>query len=292
MSSTPPAGIGLKAVGLERRLTVGFGLYVVALFSVVAVLGGSVVAAVFMIGLAEIMLSFWRPTPRLGEAAYKGPAGSAWQDPITVMRWYVVARTGIGLATGALLVTAFFAFFIFFAMKPTGLGRGSYAVIALFGVWLASRWFWAPSLVRWVGGLLGGLGRPRIPTVQVGVDGLNVVAATYAIDGVPRLIQVFYSEIDEMRTLDWLDAQAYWQSMAQYDPSLGARGSWELLQFLRGQIQRPSILMNYGQGLNLLIRGPQLLYMVGWVDTTGPNAVAAWQAWRAAHVQQPAAPTA
>ena len=291
MNSTPPAGTGLKAVSLERRLALAFGLYAAALFLLLAVIMGSIPTALFVIMGAEVMLLLWRPTPRLGQAAYKPPVGSAWQDPIMVMRWYVLIRTGVGLVVGAVVVTAFFAFLIIAALKSTGLGLGSYAVIAVVAVWLGSRWFWAPPLERWAGGKLIGYGEPRMDTLQVGVDGLNIVAE-FPPRAVPRVFQVLYSEIDELRLLSWLDGRNYWDTLAQYDPTLAARASWELIRFLQGADRRPSIFIAAGQGMNLLIRGPQFVYTVGWADRTGPLAISAWQEWRAAHVQQPAAPTA
>jgi hypothetical protein len=286
-----PASLGLQAVGLERRLSLAFGFYVVALFSIVGILAGSVVVALFMIVVGEMLFSFWRPTPRLGQANYNTPAGPAWQTPITLIRWYVVIRTAGGLAFGAVIVTVFMGFFIFVAMKPTGFGPANYTVLALMVAWLASRWFWAPPLMRWIGRSMSGVGKPGVAPIQVGVDGLNILPAQNAGGGQVPVIQLGYGEIDEMRMLSWLDATAYWQSVAQYDPTLPARASWELVRFLQGQAPRPSILMYDGQGMNLLIRGPQVLYLMGWADQTGPSAIASWQAWRASHAQQ-AAPTA
>ena len=100
---------------------------------------------------------------------------------------------------------------------------------------------------------------------------------------------VTFAEIDELRMMDAMNAQAYWQTMREYDPTLSTRMASELYQCLMGQLPRPSIYENISDGEHLLIRSPSVLYLIAWADESGPPAIAAWQAWRAAH-GTPAAP--
>jgi hypothetical protein len=102
---------------------------------------------------------------------------------------------------------------------------------------------------------------------------------------------VGFAELDEVRLMDGLTAQGYRASMEQYDPSFSVRGSWELARFVNDQKFRPSLLPFWGIGTQLLLRSSSLLYMVGNADQFGPAAVAAFQAWRAAHPVPPT-PTA
>jgi hypothetical protein len=290
-----PGGAGLNAISLERRLTLLFGFYVIALFAIVAILGGSLVAALFLIVVAEILFSFWRPTPSLGPTTYGAPTGAAWQTPITVMRWYEVTRTAGGLVVGALVVTVMFGVVIFSMIRSITLGPANDMVFILMAVWLITRWIWAPPLVKRLTKSLSTskLGQGSGMSIVVGTDGLDIAIKVNTIGGPPQpnwLFHVAYSEIDELRLLDWLDAQAYWQTMEQYDPTLTARASWELMRYLQRQLPRPSIFQWLAGGTHLLIRGPSLLYLVAWADPTGPAAVAAWQAWRTVHA--PPSPTA
>jgi hypothetical protein len=131
-------------------------------------------------------------------------------------------------------------------------------------------------------------------SVIIGADGLDIVQPVTTIGGPPREpwdFHVDFAEIDELRMLGAMDAQAYWQTMQTYDPTLIARQAFELYQYLQGKLPRPSIYQNISAGQHLLIRSPSVLYLLAWEDESGPLAIAAWQAWRATH-GTPAAPSA
>jgi hypothetical protein len=135
---------------------------------------------------------------------------------------------------------------------------------------------------------------PYMATLYAGSDGVDIDLQPLIIGPAPKRnfrFSVGFAELDEVRMMDGLTAQGYMASMAQYDPSFGGRGSWELLRFVNDQKCRPSLLPFWGIGTQLLLRSSTLLYMVGNADQFGPPAVAAWQAWRAAH-PAPATPTA
>jgi hypothetical protein len=123
-------------------------------------------------------------------------------------------------------------------------------------------------------------------SVLIGADGLDIVQNGISIGGPrrgPRAFHVTFAEIDELRMMDAMNAQAYWQTMKEYDPTLSTRMASELYQCLKGQLPRPSIYENISDGEHLLIRSPSVLYLIAWADESGPPAIAAWQAWRAAH---------
>src|SRR5205807_10428694 len=100
---------------------------------------------------------------------------------------------------------------------------------------------------------------------------------------------VGFAELNEARLMGGPTAQGDMASMAQYDPSFCVGMPWELLRFFTDQKFRPSLLPPlWGSGTQLLLRSSTLFYMVGNADQFGPAAVAAFEAWRAAH---PALPT-
>ncbi|HEX7264724.1 MAG TPA: hypothetical protein VF383_11155, partial [Candidatus Dormibacteraeota bacterium] len=94
---------------------------------------------------------------------------------------------------------------------------------------------------------------------------------------------VGFTELNEVRMMDGLTAQAYWGTMAQYDPTIVYRMEWELLRFVADQKARPSILGLIALGTHLLLRGPTVLYLIGNADPFAQEALTAWQTWRAAH---------
>jgi hypothetical protein len=124
------------------------------------------------------------------------------------------------------------------------------------------------------------------------LEGVDIDLRPSIIGPAPRRsfrFSVGFAELDEVRMMDGLTAQGYMASMAQYDPSFSVRMESELLRFVTDQKFRPSLLPPlWGIGTQLLLRSSTLFYMVGNADQFGPAAVAAFEAWRAAH---PALPT-
>ena len=124
------------------------------------------------------------------------------------------------------------------------------------------------------------------PVVRVGRDGIDIDLNVHNVGFAPWhgwAFSVGFAELNEVRTLGAVDAQAYWQAMLQYDASLPSRMGVEISAFIASQLPRPSILEVQTSGTHLLARGPAVLYLIGDAEETGPAAVAAWQAWQAAH---------
>jgi hypothetical protein len=291
-SQTPDVGL----IRTGQRLTTLFGFYVFALFMVIAFLTGSLTVALFMIVVAETVIYFWRPAPALGPASYSGPTPAGWQTPIRLMRGYELVSGCWSLAAGAVLVTVIFGA-IFIGGSPWALGRASYTVGVIVAGWLLTRPLWYRPLRALLDQSLKGVKKEMskgAASVLIGADGLDIVQHVTTIGGPPRgpwNFHINFAEIDELRMLDAMDAQAYWQTMQTYDPTLSARQAFELYQYLQGKLPRPSIYQNISAGQHLLIRSPSVLYLLAWEDESGPLAIAAWQAWRATH-GTPATPSA
>ena len=286
--SLPASALDMEAVSINRRLTRWFAYYVIATWGVLAISTGLVVIALFVIGVTELLRLSWRRTPPPPES-YADPVPPGWQAPITALRWYLLLRNVAGLAVGVVVISAFMAFFIVVS-RPNHLGPWNLVVVILFGVWLLTRPLWFPALARAVQRPLQDVGK-EVQTMagarlSLAGDGIDVALPVNYL-GNPRVRQswvfhVAFSEIDELRMFGAMEAQAYGDSLGQYDPTIAIRASAELFRYANGQIARPTIYLGPGVGPNLLIRGPNLLYVVGLADDSGPAAVAAWQAWRAA----------
>ena len=129
------------------------------------------------------------------------------------------------------------------------------------------------------------------PVIRVGRDGIDIDLNVQGLFFAPKQGWVFsvgFAELTEARTLTAVEAEAHLHAMLEHDPSLSARMADQLTAFINSQLPRPSFFQYQAAGTHLMVRGPGVLYVVGDADQTGPAAVAAWQAWRAAH----AAPTA
>jgi hypothetical protein len=275
-------------ISAERRMNLLLGFYFIALFMVVVTLAGSVEGALFLIVVCELLFTLWRPTPTLGPESYQPPIPASWQTPVRLLMGYQIISGCWNLVWGGLVSTVVFGIIIV-AMKPSSFETRNWTVVAVIAVWLITRWVWAPPLYRAIGRRLKGVGKELAgggPDVRIGADGFDIDFHVQQIGGGPRvrpfLFHVPFADLDEVRTIDANNAQAYWQSMEQYDPTLTTRGSWELYQFTTGKLARPSIYQQLGMGTNLLMRGPTLLYLFGVFDETGPAAAAAWQQSRSA----------
>lgn len=166
---------------------------------------------------------------------------------------------------------------IFIGGSPWALGRANYTVGAVVALWLLTRPVWYRPLRALLDQSLKGVKKEMsksAASVLVGADGLDIVQHVTTIGGPPRGLwdfHVTFAEVDELRMLDAMNAQAYWQTMQAYDPTLIARQAFEMYQYLQGKLPRPSIYENISAGEHLLIRSPSVLYLLGYADETGPQ---------------------
>jgi len=289
-------GPGLAAVSAERRLAIWFARYAIALFALVLFVAGAFLFAVFLIVLSEFLFLSLRPRPKLGASTYRPPAPEHWQTPIAVLRWTSLINSVWAIVTGALVLTVTTMIVIVVLVVVgwrNGLGVSNFAVLGLCSLWLLTRPLWIAPLRRALRVEATRQLAPYMATLHVGTDGVEVDMRPAFIRRAPESYRfsVGFAELDEVRIMDGLTAQAYWGSMGQYDPSIGIRMEWELLRFIADQKARPSILGLIGFGTHLLLRGPTLLYLIGNADPFAVDALSAWQAWRAAH-PTPATPSA
>jgi len=288
-------GSGLAAVGAERRLAIWFARYAIAIFGLVLFVAGDVLFALLLIGVSEVLFLSLRPRPKFGAPTYRPPAPDQWQTPITVLRWTSLISGVWAIVTGALVLTIASMIVIVVLVVigwHHGLGASNFSVLALFGVWLLTRPLWIAPLRRALRVEATRQLAPHMATLHVGTDGVEVDMRPAFIRRAPESYRfsVGFAELDEVRIMDGLTAQAYWGSMGQYDPTIGIRMQWELLHFVADQKARPSILGLIGFGTHLLLRSSTVLYLIGNADPFAVDALTAWQAWRAAH-PAPATPT-
>jgi hypothetical protein len=288
-------GPGLAAVGAERRLTIWFVRYVIAVVALALFVVGDILFALLLIALSEFVFITLRPRPKLSPSTFRPPAPDQWQTPITVLRWTSLISSVWSIVTGAVVLTIAMMIEIVVLIVIVwhhGLGARNFAVLALFGVWLLTRPLWIAPLRRALSLEATRQVAPYMATLHVGAEGVEVDMRRAFVRRAPDSYRfsVGFAELDEVRIMDGLTAQGYWGSMGQYDPTIGLRMEWELLHFIADQRARPSILGLIAIGTHLLLRGPTVLYLIGNADPFAVDALTAWQAWRAAH-SKPATPT-
>ncbi len=288
-------GSGLAAVGAERRLAIWFARYVIALIALVLFFAGDVPYLLLLIVLSEVLFLWLRPRPQLSASTYRPPAPDQWQTPIAVLRWASLITSVWDIVKGCVLLTIAAAIAIVVLVVigwHHGLGVSNFAVLALFGLWLLTRPLWIAPLTRALRVEATRQLAPHMATLHVGIDSVEVDMRPAFIRRAPESYRflVGFAELDEIRSMDGLTAQAYWGSMGQYDPTISIRMEYELFHFMADQKARPSILGLIGFGTHLLLRGPTLLYLIGNADPFAVDALTAWQAWRAAH-PAPTTPT-
>ena len=288
-------GAGLALVGAERRMAIWLAIYAVALFALVLVVIGDVPYALFLIVVTEVIFLTLRPQPKFGGSTYRPPAPAQWQPAITTLRWvgiinsvWVIGTTALVLTIGTLIMLVV----VIIVGWHHAFGVANLVVLVLFVAWLSTRPLWIAPLRRVLKVGASKKLAPYMATLDVGADGVDFDLRPAIIGPAPPRsfrFSVGFAELDEVRMMDGLTAQGYLASMAQYDPSFRVRMEWELVHFLTDQKFRPSLLPPLmGIGMQLLLRSSTLFYMVGNADQFGPAAVAAFEAWRAAH---PALPT-
>jgi hypothetical protein len=285
---------GLAVVGAERSISIWLAWYAVGLVALVLIALGDLLFALFLIVVTEVIFITLRPQPKFSASTYAPPAPAQWQAPITALRWAGIAGNAWAIGTAALFLTVatlvVLVIFIILGFHHW-LGVANFIVFAVFVAWLSTRPLWIGPLRRALKvGAANRLGQ-YLATLNVGTDGVEVdlrpltfgltLKRTYRFN-------VGFGELDEVRMMDGLTAQGYMLSMEQYDPTFTVRTAAELVHFSLDQKARPSLISMLGIGTHLLLRSSTLLYMVGNADQFGPAAVAAFQAWRAAH---PVAPT-
>lgn len=280
------ADLDIRLIGAERRTQTWLVLYVAALFGIVMIEAGTVLGALFIIGIGELVMSLWRATPKLPATSYSGSIGSEWQTPMRGLRLYLIIREFGTLAWGFLLATIFLGFFIIVA-RPASIGASNFIVFGLLVGYFGTRPLWYPAAKKQLGQLLKPVKKELAasgPQVRLVGDGIDVYQPVMQINGPQRgwLWHVAFQEIDELRALAALDAIAYWGTMEAYNPMLKLRAANELIQYMTGAIPRPSIYQYTAAGLHLLVRGPSVLYLLAYQDESGPAAITAWQQWRSA----------
>lgn len=295
------ADTSLAFIAIAQRLGVWLVWYGIALASLLVILVGGILYAVLLIAVGELLLLQARPQPKVGPSSYAAPTPAGWQGPIGAMRLLVVIGAFWTVVGGAIFITVAFAVtvvvaFLVFLFWPHAFGIGNVAVLVLVTVWLSTRPMWIEPVRKALKRDYNATFSSYLPTIAVNAGGLEIEVRFIVIGTPPQPrwhLSVPFAELDEVRLLDGLSARGYMESLQAYDPTLPVRLQWEVWRFYMGKVAKPTLFTPglTAAGAQLLLRGPKLLYLISNADATGPAAVDAWNAWRAAHATQ-ATPTA
>ena len=283
------AGAGLTVVGAERQAVIWLVRYGVAAAALLFFALGDVWFAFGMIALTEFILITMQRQPGFEASTYRPPAADRWQSPIAALRLASIVDTAWGIASGAVVLTLLWLIglvALIIVVSTHHFGMGNLTVLVLYAAWLSTRPLWIGPLRQSLKRQANRTLKPFIATLYVGTQGVTIDLRPTLARRTPQRTYRFtvdYAELDEVRLMDGLTTQGYLLSMQEYDPTFVPRMEWEMLRYTVDQTKRPTILAMGGFGASLLLRSATLFYMVGSADQFGPAAVAAWQAWRAAH---------
>jgi hypothetical protein len=140
---------------------------------------------------------------------------------------------------------------------------------------------------RQVGGKVGKLarkGQARYTLVEGGVE-IDLGAAKPG--GEPARFRVGFDELDEVRSFSYLEAQAFLEDVVGPNVKLAARQTRDLYRYYRGEISRPTVYALNGAnsiGMNVLLRGPELFYLLGFDADDASDLVHVFERHKAARM--------
>jgi hypothetical protein len=97
----------------------------------------------------------------------------------------------------------------------------------------------------------------------------------------PSIVTIRFAELDEARAFTYVEAQAYVQYQLGPDLKIALESVAELYRYLNGEIERPSVYGQWGSmGSVLLLRGPELFYLISVANKDVNDLAAAFIAYR------------
>lgn len=109
--------------------------------------------------------------------------------------------------------------------------------------------------------------RRRLPRLELTADGIGIELKRH------RDIVIPFADVDELKIVTRDQAQPYAGFQVGPHVTLAMQQARELAAFLRGHIERPTVLHQIeGSGTSLLMRGRHLLYLIA-IDAEDADAV-------------------
>jgi hypothetical protein len=100
----------------------------------------------------------------------------------------------------------------------------------------------------------------------------------------PSPVHIKYNEIDDLQVFTYLEADSVLKYNIGADLNLGVQQTKDFAQYVKGEISRPSVYAFGGaggsNGNRVLIRGPQLFYMLTFDNDDGSNLVQAYRSYK------------
>jgi hypothetical protein len=125
-----------------------------------------------------------------------------------------------------------------------------------------------------------------LPTYTLTQDGVIIKLVTMWNKKHPDPIPVHirFDEIDDLQVLTYLEADSFLQYNIGPDLNLGLQQTKDLAKYVKGEISRPGVYAFGGAGSSgsnrVLIRGPQLFYMLTFDNDDGSNLVRAYRSYK------------
>lgn len=96
---------------------------------------------------------------------------------------------------------------------------------------------------------------------------------------VPCIVKIGFDELDELRAFSYVEAQSFVQYEIGADLQLALNQGKDLYRYLNGELERPTTYGHWGSlGTTLLLRGPNLCYLISVSNKDVNDLVAAFNA--------------
>ncbi len=97
----------------------------------------------------------------------------------------------------------------------------------------------------------------------------------------PCIVKIGFDELDEIRAFSYVEAQSYVQYEIGLDFQLALKQGKDMYHYLNGELERPSVYGHWGSlGTTLLLRGPNLCYLISVSNANMNELLAAFNAYR------------
>ncbi|MGI6113296.1 MAG: hypothetical protein ACOYEJ_04145 [Mahellales bacterium] len=126
--------------------------------------------------------------------------------------------------------------------------------------------------------------RKGLPTYQLTEDGVAIKLFTMASKKHPDPppVHIDFAEVDDLQLFTYTEAEAFLKYNIGPDLQLGTRQIKETVAYLKGEIPRPSVYTFGGAKSDcVLIRGPELFYMIAFDADDVSDLIQAYHAFKA-----------
>jgi hypothetical protein len=222
---------------------------------------------VMPIVLLESGMLWIRRASAMGDVKGTYPRSDIWSKLGRVNLLVALVGSAIGVVTLLLVIAVgIMALFSLLISNPVSV---SPSFLGGAGVGVAYVVLRIPLGLIWrvMGGKVGRLARKGQARYALVKGGLEIDLGAPKPGGRPAKFCIDFDELDEVRRFSYLEAKAFMEDTVGPNVKLAARQTRDLYRYYRDEIPRPTVYTLTGTnsvGTNVLLRGPELFYLLSF----------------------------